>query len=185
MRVRQTLLLLVVLLLADAGYAQKNLKVTLILVREQTVCRPDGYRAGEDDQNCKKLSLSTVQKWTKQWPTMQVTVKPGANAVALTRSFNEKLHSLVRRCWPPQAKDRWAVVVWISGAADGEASIERTESRHGNCAANGYSHVAAVTEGGNIINHQRADAFRPAMDAEWTITHRAQTYTLTIVRPTG
>ena len=184
MPVSRVFLLSSLLLTGLDALAQTTLKVTLVLVRERTACQPTGYEAGEDDQNCQQIRLSTVQKWTKEWPTMQLTIKPGDNQVMLTPQFSEKLHSLVRRCWPPKSKDRWAVVLWISGALGESLLIQRTDSGHANCQARGYRRTAPVTDRGNVINHQRADAFRPSMDAEWTFMSGRRKYQLSFTRPT-
>jgi hypothetical protein len=173
------------ILIAPAAAAAQDLTLTLILVPEITACKPNGYQAGEHDQKCKPLSLPTVRKWANERPSMEATLSPGDNDVVLTQKFSEKLYSLIRKCWPPAARDRWAMVLWISNANGDSLSIKRSLSEDDSaCSAASYVGVARVSDPGNAIDHQRGDVFRPSMDAEWTIVMSRQKYAF-IVRSRG
>jgi hypothetical protein len=170
------------LLVVTGASAQDAISVTFILVPERTACRPNGYVAGEDDQDCRTLTLPTVKKWAGDWPSFKTMLKPNDNEIALTQNFSQKLHSLVRGCWPTSARKRWAMVLWIHGLRGNSVHIERTSSGS-SCEADGYSRTTEVSTDRNAINHQRADVFRPAMDAEWSFKAGRVTYRLTLAKP--
>jgi len=177
------ILALLALTVASVSIQAHDLKITLILVPERTACRPTGYKAGEDDQDCVQLTVGLVRKWASDWPSMPATLKPGDNAIRLNAEFSAKLHSLIRECWAPDPAKRWAMVIWITGGAGNSVVIHREACDSDNCNAKAYDRVAPISDRGNAINHQRGDVFRPAMDATWTIKSAGVEYAFTIRQP--
>jgi len=112
---------------------------------------------------------------------MATELQPGDNAVKLSKPFFDKIKRLVDyENFPSDPRRRWAVVIVFNMS---QAASVVTLDRHETPLITGATASIHIGSSGTGLTHQRADAFRPSRDVEWSLHAGQDVYHFWVERP--